>query len=417
MQRSAFRHSVLVCLTVAGLTVVSSAKAECTFSNTCFGNGALESNTTGIGNTGIGHLALRSNTTGEYNSAVGFHALISNTSGVFNTAVGTQSLSTNTSGSLNTANGFQALEMNSTSTANSAFGAAALHFNVTGNNNTASGVAALAENITGNNNSATGFWALLNNQTGNYNTASGASALERNFSGSSNTATGVNALYSNNDGFYNTANGVGALKNSASGYRNVALGYQAGFAITTGSDNIMVGGGTKGKAADNGVIRIGNSNYQTKAFVAGIRGVKTGLSAATPVFIDANGQLGTIKSSREAKEDIKPMGAASERLLSLQPVTFRYIDRYDDGRKPIEFGLIAEEVAEAFPELVVSNAEGDPETVRYDLIATLLLNEFQKQHRVIVAQAAELAQLKKEFAAMAAALERLGQAQMVATTY
>ena len=115
-------------------------------------------------------------------------------------------------------------------------------------------------------------------------------------------------------------------------------------------------------------------------FIAGISGKKTGLAAAKTVFIDANGQLGTIKSSRIYKEDIHPMGSVSERLLALQPVTFRYKEAYDDGSKPIEFGLIAEDVAQVFPELVVNDAEGKPETVRYDLIATLMLNEFEKEH-------------------------------------
>src|SRR6185436_7830886 len=96
--------------------------------------------------------------------------------------------------------------------------------------------------------------------------------------------------------------------------------------------------------------------FQKKTFIAGIRGVTTGASNATAVFIDGNGQLGIIKSSREVKEDIEPMGNVSERLYALRPVTFRYKEAHDDGSKPIEFGLIAEEVAEAFPELVVYDA-------------------------------------------------------------
>ena len=165
----------------------------------------------------------------------------------------------------------------------------------------------------------------------------------------------------------------------------------------------------------------------TRTYIAGIKGVTTGLSVASAVFVDANGQLGTIKSSARFKEDIQPMANMSERLFALRPVTFRYKQADEDGSKPVQFGLIAEEVAKAFPELVIYDEESQPETVRYDLVATLLLNEFQKAHTLIETQAsriavlegqtAELAQLKKEFAEMAAVIERLDQTRMVATTH
>ena len=119
----------------------------------------------------------------------------------------------------------------------------------------------------------------------------------------------------------------------------------------------------------------------------------TGSTAAAAVFIDPNGQLGTIKSSRDVKEEILPMGNVSDRLLALRPVTFRYKQADDDGSKPIQFGLIAEEVAESFPELVVYDANGKPETVSYHLLATLLLNEFQEQAVRITALEAQSAEL------------------------
>ena len=153
--------------------------------------------------------------------------------------------------------------------------------------------------------------------------------------------------------------------------------------ITTGSDNIILGAANQGVAAENGVIRIGNKTYQKKAFIAGIRGVTTGSATASTVFVDVNGQLGTIKSSRRYKEDIQSMDNVSEKLFGLRPVTFRYTQPFDDGSKPVQYGLIAEEVAEVMPELVVYGEDGKPETVSYHLLATLLLNEVQKDHRVI----------------------------------
>jgi hypothetical protein len=236
--------------------------------------------------------------------------------------------------------------------------------------------------------------------TGSNNTAVGSTALFNNTTGDANTATGVNALFGNMTGRQNTASGVGSLKNSVSGVRNVALGYQSGFAVT-GSDNIVIGAGNHGKAAENGVIRIGVRANQKRTFIAGIRGVTTGLPGATTVFIDANGQLGTIKSSREVKDDIQPIGSISERLMALRPVSFKYKDAHEDGSKPVEYGLIAEEVAEAFPELVVYDAEGKPETVSYHLLSTLLLNEYQKERRAVAVQDERIASLEQQVALLA----------------
>ncbi len=249
--------------------------------------------------------------------------------------------------------------------------------------------------------------------SGSFNTATGAHALERVDTGSSNTAIGVNALGDNTDGFRNTASGVNALGSVTTGVRNTAIGAAAGKNLVTGSDNIFIGAENVGGAAVNGVTRIGSKIHQKRAFIAGIRGVKTGLSDALPVYIDANGQLGTIKSSREFKRDIQPMGSISENLLALHPVTFRYKDPDEDGNRPMQFGLVAEEVAEVFPELVVYDENGKPDTVRYDLIVTMLLNEFQKERS---ATQAELAQLKSEVARMAEIIERLDLERQMAST-
>jgi hypothetical protein len=314
----------------------------------------------------------------------------------------------------NTCYGSFVLDSNTSGTYNSGFGYAALTSNTTGFQNTASGHAALYKNTTGYSNTASGASALFSNTTGYENTASGVGALYQNTTGYYNTASGESALNSNTTGNRNTADGAYALVN-ATGHRNVALGFNAGNAITTGVDNIMIGAGQKGKANDTGVIRIGINTFQKKALIAGIRGVTTGLANAVPVVIDANGQLGTISSSRRVKEDIQPMGSASERLLELRPVTFRYKQPYEDGSQPVQFGLVAEEVAQVFPELVVYGEHGEPETVSYHLLATLLLNEFQKERSAAQAQATELAQLKEQMAAMAAVIERLEHAQIVAS--
>jgi hypothetical protein len=248
---------------------------------------------------------------------------------------------------------------------------------------------------------------------GTSNSSLGFQALHRNTTGNFNTAGGHQALYGNTTGQWNTAYGHWALGALASGGSNVALGHMAGYHIRD-SRNIMIGAGQTGAASDYGVIRIGKETYQTKTYIAGIRGVTTIVPDAVPVFIDRAGQLGTINSSRRLKEDIQPMGSVSERLRDLRPVTFRYKQPYEDGSTPVQFGLVAEEVAQVFPELVIYSEDGEPETVSYHLLATLLLNEFQKEHSAAQAQASELARLQEQMAAMAAVIERLEQAQMVA---
>jgi hypothetical protein len=117
-------------------------------------------------------------------------------------------------------------------------------------------------------------------------------------------------------------------------------------------------------------------------------------------MIDANGQLGTISSSRRYKQDIQPMADASERLMQLRPVKFHYKQPDAKGEQPIQYGLIAEEVAEVFPELVVRNKAGQPETVAYHLLPALLLNEMQKEHRQLV----EVSSLQQQVADQAAQL-------------
>ena len=390
--------------------------------NTAAGSEALFENTEGDANTGFGTFALYRNKVGEQNTAVGRSALQDNVAS-FNTAVGARALVFNTTGGSNSALGSYALANNTTGIDNTAVGATALTENTEGIWNTAIGSRALGANLTGRNNTANGFAALDANTGGSANTAIGSRALFSNTTGLQNAATGYAALYKNRTGINNVALGYQALYLSTTGMRNVGIGFQAGYGVN-GSDNITIGGGNRGRATESGVIRIGTSTYQSKAFIAGVTGVTTGLATARAVFIDGNGQLGTVQSSRVYKEDIRAMGSVSERLLALRPVTFRYKQPYDDGSKPIEFGLIAEEVAQAFPELVVHDAKGKPETVRYDLVATLLLNEFQKDHKLLQAQANRIdalekqaqamAQLKSSFALMTAMVERLQRERMVA---
>jgi septal ring factor EnvC (AmiA/AmiB activator) len=97
--------------------------------------------------------------------------------------------------------------------------------------------------------------------------------------------------------------------------------------------------------------------------------------------VDSNGQLGVSASSQRFKKAVEPMDKASEAILALKPVTFQY--KADDTNTP-QFGLIAEQVAEVNPDLVVRDHKGEIYTVRYDAVNAMLLNEFLKEHRAFV---------------------------------
>ncbi|MGA3092746.1 MAG: tail fiber domain-containing protein [Terriglobales bacterium] len=308
-------------------------------------------------NTAFGTDALDQNTSGTDNSAFGYYALFTNATGSDNTAVGGKALYGNTA-SYNTATGYGALYSNSS-----------------GANNVADGFKALLSNTTGSSNTAEGSEALYNNSTGIWNTATGASALYLN-GGNYNTATGGGALSSNTSGETNTAVGVDALYDNQTGSNNTALGASAGFYLTTGSNNIEIG--NDGTANDNDTIKIGVQGTQTSTYIAGIHGAT--VASGVAVVVDSAGQLGVKTSSARFKEAIKPMDEASEAILALKPVTFRYKKDLDPQGIP-QFGLVAEQVEKVDPDLVVRDEKGQVFTVRYEAVNAMLLNEFLKEHQ------------------------------------
>jgi hypothetical protein len=226
-------------------------------------------------------------------------------------------------------------------------------------------------------NTATGFEALKQNTWGDFNTANGYQALSNNLIGQYNTATGAGALQSNTNGQYNTAIGEETLDSNTTGHGNIALGYYAGHMITTGFDNIDIG--NAGQASDSSTIRIGFNPAQTNTFIAGIF---DSVVATRAVCVDSSGHLGTAASSRRFKEAIEDVGDQSDVLLSLRPVSFRYKPEIDPQGIP-QFGLIAEEVEQVAPALVMRDAKGAVHSVRYESVNAMLLNEFLKEHRKV----------------------------------
>ena len=335
-------------------------------------------------NTAEGQNALFSLTTGQWNTALGAFTLRSDTVGSFNTAVGTAALFFNV-GNQNTGNGFEntavgaaALLLN-TGSSNTGVGADALLNNTIGTGNTANGVSALQSNTEGPDNTATGRQALINNTTGGSNTAIGVFALNNNIDGSVNTAIGVQALQNNVHGGFNTAIGRYALGGSATGNFNIGLGSNAGTGVTSASNVICIG--TEGNNVDNA------------CYIGEIFGSTVSASA---VFVNSNGRLGTMTSSKRFKQDIKPMDNVSEALYSLKPVSFRYKKEFDPAGAS-QLGLVAEDVEKVNPDLIIRDKEGKPYTVRYEQINTMLLNEFLKEHRKVEKFEASVAQQQTSF--------------------
>jgi len=293
---------------------------------------------------------------------------------------------------LNTAGGTGALfniDFDVNGRRNTAFGYGALFNNLAGVDNTAVGYQASAAS-TGAANTAIGSQALSENFFGVGNTASGAFALFLNNAGNNNTASGFQALYNTLAGANNTAIGAKALKKST-GTKNIGIGFQAGVTLQTGNNNIYIG--NTGNGDESQTIRFGTA--QTRTFIAGI--ANTSVPNDAVVVIDTlTGQLGTASpSSARYKRDITAMGTQSDKMLELRPVTFAYTE---DAAGVKRYGLIAEEVATVYPELVTRLATGEVQGVRYQELIPMLLNELQRQQREL----AEVATLRKELAELRA---------------
>jgi trimeric autotransporter adhesin len=324
-----------------------------------------------------------------------------------NTAEGQSALLHLASGTYNTALGWTSLGFNVTGNYNTGVGAGTLLAN-NADNNTATGAGALLSNTTGGQNTANGAFALLSNVSGSSNTAIGQAALDVNINGNSNTAIGASAL-SNSTSSFNTAIGNLALVSTTTGVGNIGLGFMAGASHTTGNGNIDIG--NLGVLGESNTIRIGVPGAAINCYIAGIFGATAFNSAA--VFVGSDGKLGTITSSARFKEGIRSMEQASEALFALKPVTFRYKKDIDpDGTS--QFGLVAEDVEQVNPDLVIRDAQGRPQTVRYEQINAMLLNEFLKEHRkveelrsTVATKLATIADLKSTVAQQQKGLELL----------
>jgi trimeric autotransporter adhesin len=320
-----------------------------------------------------------------------------------NTSDGNNALLSLTTGTFNTAIGFDSLLLTSDTSFNTGVGAGTLLLN-TGTQNSAVGAGALLSNSTGSDNNAVGAFALFNNTTAFFNNAHGRQCLFDNVDGSQNNAMGDLAMEVNVSGSFNTAMGDDALDACVDGNSNVAIGDEAGTDVVHGSHIICIGAGVVGGGPF--------ADLDNTCYIGSIDGEPTSDPGSTvAVLIDSNNVLGTAPSSRSYKHDIKPMDKASEAILALKPVTFHY---NGDKKNTPCFGLIAEDVAEVSPDLVVRDKNGELTTVRYEQINAMLLNEFLKEHKRVEEQQSSISQLKSEMQGMVAQLkEQAAQIQKV----
>ena len=320
--------------------------------NLFVGVNAGASTSTGAGNTFAGYEAGLQNGAGSYNTYSGYTAGYNAAGGVGNTFTGAQAGYNSYGLSYSTYTGYQA------------------------GYSTSSGYYSQSYNT------YTGADAGYANATGYENVFTGADAGYSSSGGIDNVFDGVNTGYSDT-GSYNSFYGTLAGYNNTAGSYNIFLGYQGGYNNVGGNSDIYIGNAGPTTTGENNTIRIGtqgtSSGQQNVTYIAGIFGSTSG--GGTAVYIDSTGQLGTQTSSRRFKEQIADMGDSTSALMKLRPVSFFYKPEYTKGDRTLQYGLIAEEVAQVYPGLVAYDNDGKPYTVRYQYLAPMLLNEVQKQYR------------------------------------
>ncbi len=338
----------------------------------------------------------------NFTTAEGCNALKSLTTGAANTGVGWYSLFSTTTGNANTGVGAGALALNQADN-NTAVGGGALFLNTTGTENTAVGANALVHNADGSENNAFGTNALFTNVDGFFNNAHGRNALV-NSTSSENNAFGDLAMENNTSGSSNTAIGDDALRNNVDGSGNVAIGDEAGTGLGPSVNNcIAIGAPGDGPFA----------TFDNTCFIGSIFGeAVSDPSTQVPVYVDQFNNVGVFNtSSRKLKHDIQPMNKSSETLYQFKPVTFKY---NSDWKGTTQYGLIAEEVAEVDPQLVVRGRDGEIMAVHYEQISNMLLNEFLKEHKKVEELQATVAQQQKGMEVLTAQLkEQAAQIQNV----
>jgi hypothetical protein len=351
--------------------------------------------------------------TSPYMTAVGSGAGAVNT-GVNNVFVGFEAGNANTTGTNNTAVGFQALDANTTGIYNTAVGSGALGVNTGGYQNNAFGLGALAANTTGNFNAAFGVEALKTNTTGANNVAVGTYCLDANTTGSSNTAVGYAAMTTATTGTDNAAFGKNAGENLTTGIQNTLIGSNAGqgfVALTTGSNNVMIGINSYATAGAVNQIVIGTDicvgqgdNYFTFG--------KTGNRVYNQYTVDANWAR---TSDGRLKRNVNDMSLGLSFVNKLRPVSYQWkpsyevpqelVTQYNEQNKMdlgvVMHGFIAQEVKAALDEVgstyncgVWSEGSDGTQSISREMFIMPLVKAVQELSAQVTALQAEVNTLK-----------------------
>jgi hypothetical protein len=380
---------------------------------------------------------------GQHNAFIGYQAGLHNSSGLSNFFAGAYAGTSNTTGCCNAFSGYKAGYSNTIASFNVFSGWKAGYSNTVGQHDTFNGYEAGYSNTGdgkdgGNDNIFDGFEAGYRNTLGSRNTFSGSQAGYSNTGdgmglGENNAFFGYQAGYSNTlgaentfigemAGYSNTGGTMGEVGDNntfigqAAGYSNTLgsentfIGDTAGYYNVTGSNDVYIGVAGPNSGTESNTLRIGGLEGLFAAYIQGIYGITA--SGGIPVYINSDGQLGTQTSSLRFKEQVQDMGHSTDALMKLRPVTFLYKPEYSKGDRTLQYGLIAEEVAQVYPELVAYDNDGQPYTVRYQYLSTMLLNEVQKQYRradeqarVIMEQQAQLTTQQRQIADLTRQLE------------
>lgn len=374
---------------------IGAGASDVSITNRNIGVGAnsLNKNTGGTNNTGIGYETLLNNISGNSNTAIGSQSLKANTTN-YNTGIGYRALTANTTGDLNTATGYLSLSSNVIGTNNTANGYKALQ-NSVGFSNTAIGSQSLALN-TGSYNTSLGSLSLSLNTTGQYNTGLGFSTLKKNQTGDFNTAIGYLALSENTTGNFNTAVGNGGLSKLVSGGRNVVIGTSAGEDLTNASGNVLIGFEVaKGQTSFSNRLYIENSNSNTPLiggnFALDRVGINRPIDDLTNTFevggeaSKADGGEWLANSDRRLKSNIQILDGitALKKILNMKGVSYEWNDSQTGIPRPegIQYGFIAQELMEVFPEKVTLDRQGYYQTAygTYDAFYVQAIKELKKE--------------------------------------
>ena len=220
-----------------------------------------------------------------------------------------------------------------------------------------------------------GTIALRNLTSGTANTIIGYAAGPNINAGQNNVGIGYNSLALCTTGSNNNVFGVNSLTKIFTGNNNIIIGLSSGNNyLGAESNNIIIGNTYTGTSGESNTIRIGGTRTTTTV-ITGIYSKASG--GGVPVYINSNQILGTLASSRRFKEIV--IDAKIYDISNFRVVNFNYIDDPDN----IQVGLIAEEVAEIYPELIAYDENNMPYTVRYmDLISILLQKVQQLENKI-----------------------------------